>query len=107
MQKIFLSQSDLPIDFFIQLENSIKKIDGHTFLNLSDLKTYETEIWQYLETFNDNILTVNYLETIKQLWEVSNLYLNYGIYLIYTHHLLKLIRNNLIFKKKLLQYLIL
>ena len=25
MQKIFLSQSDLPIDFFIQLENSIKK----------------------------------------------------------------------------------
>lgn len=86
MQKIFLSQSDLPIDFFIQLENSIKKIDDHTFLNLSDLKTYETEIWQYLETFNDNILTVNYLETIKQLWEVSNLYLNYGIYLIYTHH---------------------
>lgn len=86
MQKIFLSQSDLPIDFFIQLENSIKKIDGHTFLNLSDLKTYEKEIWKYLETFNDNILTINYLETIKQLWEVSNLYLNYGIYLIYTHH---------------------
>ena len=86
MQKIFLSQSDLPIDFFIQLENSIKKIDEHTFLNLSDLKTYETEIWQYLETFNDNILTVNYLETIKKLWEVSNLYLNYGIYLIYIHH---------------------
>jgi hypothetical protein len=86
MQKIFLSQSDLPIDFFIQLENSIKKIDAHTFLNLSDLKTYETEIWKYLETFNDNILTVNYLETIKKLWEVSNLYLNYGIYLIYIHH---------------------
>lgn len=86
MQKIFLSQSDLPIDFFIQLENSIKKIDGRTFLNLSDLKTYEKEIWKYLETFNDNILTINYLETIKQLWEVSNLYLNYGIYLIYTHH---------------------
>ena len=86
MQKIFLSQSDLPIDFFIQLENSIKKIDDHTFLNLSDLKTYEKEIWKYLETFNDNILTINYLETIKQLWEVSNLYLNYGIYLIYTHH---------------------
>lgn len=86
MQKIFLSQSDLPIDFFIQLENSIKKIDAHTFLNLSDLKTYETEIWKYLETFNDNILTVNYLETIKKLWEVSNLYLNYGIYLIYIHN---------------------
>jgi hypothetical protein len=86
MQKIFLSQSDLPIDFFIQLENSIKKIDDHTFLNFVDLKTYEKEIWKYLETFNDNILTINYLETIKQLWEVSNLYLNYGIYLIYTHH---------------------
>lgn len=86
MQKIFLSQSDLPIDFFIQLENSIKKIDTHTFLNLSDLKTYETEIWKYLETFNDNILTINYLETIKKLWEVSNLYLNYGIYLIYIHN---------------------
>jgi hypothetical protein len=83
MQKIFLSQSDLPIDFFIQLENSIKKIDTCTFLNLSDLKTYETEIWKYLETFNDEILTINYLETIKKLWEVSNLYLNYGIYLIY------------------------
>lgn len=85
MQKIFLSQSDLPIDFFIQLENSIKKIDACTFLNFVDLKTYEKEIWKYLETFNDNILTINYLETIKQLWEVSNLYLNYGIYLIYIH----------------------
>ena len=79
MQKIFLSQSDLPIDFFIQLENSIKKIDTCTFLNFLDLKTYETEIWKYLETFNDEILTINYLETIKKLWEVSNLYLNYGI----------------------------
>lgn len=86
MQKIFLSQSDLPIDFFIQLENVIKKTDACTFLNLSDLKTYEIEIWKYLETFNDNILTINYLETIKKLWEVSNLYLNYGIYLIYIHH---------------------
>ena len=86
MQKIFLSQSDLPIDFFIQFENFIKKINDHSFLNLSDLKIYKTEIWKYLETFDDNILTINYLETIKQLWEVSNLYLNYGIYLIYTHH---------------------
>ena len=25
IQKIYFSQSDLPIDFFIQLENSIKK----------------------------------------------------------------------------------
>ena len=83
MQKIFLSQSDLPIDFFIQFENFIKKINDHSFLNLSDLKIYKTEIWKYLETFDDNILTINYLETIKQLWEVSNLYLNYGIYLIY------------------------
>jgi hypothetical protein len=83
MQKIFLSQSDLPIDFFIQLENSIKKTFGHSFLNLSDLKTLQIQIWKYLETFNDEILTVNYLETIKRLWEVSNLYLNYGIYLIY------------------------
>jgi hypothetical protein len=43
MQKIYFSQSDLPIDFFIQLENSIKKNYGHTFLNLSDLKTCENQ----------------------------------------------------------------
>lgn len=83
MQKIFLSQSDLPIDFFIQLEKSIKKIHGHSFLSLSDLKTSEIPLWEHLEKNNDEILTINYLETIKKLWEVSNLYLNYGIYLIY------------------------
>ena len=86
MQKIFLSQSDLPIDFFIQLENSIKKTHGYSFLSLSDLSIFEVQLWKYLETFNDKILTDNYLETIKKLWEVSNLYLNYGIYLIYIQH---------------------
>lgn len=83
MQKIFLSQTDLPIDFFIQLEKSIKKTHDCTFLNLSDLKTLEKQIWNYLEIFNVEILIVNYLETIQKLWEVSNLYLNYSIYLIY------------------------
>jgi hypothetical protein len=92
MQKIYLSQSDLPIDFFIQLENSIKKQIGvksdnisyhNTFLNISDLKTNEFQLWKYLETFDDNIPTNNYLETIKKLWEISQLYLNFSIYLLF------------------------
>ena len=83
MQKIFLSQSDLPIDFFCQLEQSIQKINKHSFIHLTDIETLDIQISTYLNTFNDTVLTNDYLDTIKKLWEVGNFYLNYSIYIIY------------------------
>jgi len=83
MQKIFLSQSDLPIDFFSQLEHYIENCYGHSFIHLTDLYTFEIDIFTYLNTFNDTVLTNCYFDTIKKLWEVASYYLNYSIYIIY------------------------
>ena len=81
LQKIFLSENDLEIDFFIILENYILKEYQIDFLKKSDLVIYEYRIWKYWMEYDDHIEpTVN---LNKKLWEVIQLYLNFSLFLIY------------------------
>ena len=81
LQKIFLSENDLEIDFFIILENYILKEYQLDFLKKSDLIIYEYRIWKYWMEYDDHIEpTVN---LNKKLWEVIQLYLNFSLFLIY------------------------
>jgi len=81
LQKIFLSENDLEIDFFIILENYIMKEYQIDFLKKSDLVIYEYRIWKYWMEYDDHIEpTVN---LNKKLWEVIQLYLNFSLFLIY------------------------
>jgi len=81
LQKIFLSENDLEIDFFIILENYIFKEYQLDFLKKSDLIIYEYRIWKYWMEYEDHIEpTVN---LNKKLWEVIQLYLNFSLFLIY------------------------
>jgi len=81
LQKIFLSENDLEIDFFIILENYIIKEYQIDFLKKSDLVVYEYRIWKYWMEYDDHIEpTVN---LNKKLWEVIQLYLNFSLFLIY------------------------
>lgn len=81
LQKIFLSENDLEIDFFIILENYIIKEYQIDFLKKSDLVLYEYRIWKYWMEYDDHIEpTVN---LNKKLWEVIQLYLNFSLFLIY------------------------
>jgi len=83
MQKIFLSQNNLSIDFFITLETYIKKEYKYEFINKADLVKLEKQIWNYWNNYNDEIAIINNTDTISSLWNVVQLYLNYSIYLIY------------------------
>ena len=81
LQKIFLSENDLEIDFFIILENIIFKEYQIDFLKKSDLVIYEFRIWKYWMEYDDHIEpTVN---LNKKIWEVIQLYLNFSLFLIY------------------------
>jgi len=81
LQKIFLSENDLEIDFFIILENYIFKEYQLDFLKKSDFIIYEYRIWKYWMEYEDHIEpTVN---LNKKLWEVIQLYLNFSLFLIY------------------------
>lgn len=81
LQKIFLSENDLEIDFFIILENYIFKEYQIDFLKKSDLVIYEYRIWKYWMEYDDHIEpTVN---LNKKIWEVIQLYLNFSLFLIY------------------------
>jgi hypothetical protein len=81
LHKIFLSENDLEIDFFIILENIIFKEYQIDFLKKSDLVIYEFRIWKYWMEYDDHIEpTVN---LNKKLWEVIQLYLNFSLFLIY------------------------
>lgn len=80
LQKIFLSENDLEIDFFIILENYIFKEYQLDFLKKSDLVLYEYKIWKYWMEYNDHIEPIN---LNKKLWEVIQLYFNFSLFLIY------------------------
>jgi len=86
MQKILLSQNNLPIDFFYNLEIYLKE-DKNTFLTITDLNNNEKNLWKYWNNYDDNIPTETSNITIKKLWEVVQLYLNFGIFLIYKNPL--------------------
>ena len=81
LQKIFLSENDLEIDFFIILENYIIKEYQIDFLKKSDLVLYEYRIWKYWMEYDDHIEPTINLN--KKLWEVIQLYLNFSLFLIY------------------------
>jgi len=81
LQKIFLSENDLEIDFFIILENIIFKEYQIDFLKKSDLVIYEYRIWKYWMEYDDHIEPTINLN--KKLWEVIQLYLNFSLFLIY------------------------
>ena len=84
MQKIYLSQNNLPIDFFNQLESQIKKFDI-SFLTKDDIFKMEGEIWKYITTYNE-IINIDKSESmIKKLWEVAQLNLNSAFYLLLLH----------------------
>ena len=82
MQKILLSQNNLPIDFFYNLEVYLKQ-DKNSFLTNTDLNNNDKNLWKYWSSYDDNIPTETSNITIKKLWEVVQLYLNFGIFLIY------------------------
>ena len=85
IQKIFLSQNNLAIDFFITLEKYTK----YKFINQNDLIKLEKPIWEYWNNYNNNISIEenNDIEVIKSLWNTVQTYLNFSIYLIYLHPL--------------------
>ena len=85
IQKIFLSQNNLAIDFFITLEKYTK----YKFINQNDLVKLEKPIWEYWNNYNNNISIEenNHIEVIKSLWNTVQTYLNFSIYLIYLHPL--------------------
>jgi len=84
-QKIFLSQNNLAIDFFISLEKCIESEYKYNFLKINDLVKFEKSIWEYWNNYNDEITITNNLETLKSLWDTVQLYLNFSSYLIYLH----------------------
>ena len=79
MQKILLSQNNLPIDFFHNLEVYLKQ-DKNSFLTFNDLNNHEKNLWKYWNNYDDNITTDNSSITIKKLWETVQLYLNFSIF---------------------------
>jgi hypothetical protein len=81
MQKIYLSQNNLPIDFFFNIENQIKQLNI-SFIKKEELSKMELTIWKYCTSFNENINLENSLDTIKRLWEVAQINLNSSIYLL-------------------------
>jgi hypothetical protein len=81
MQKIYLSQNDLPIDFFFNIENQIKQLNI-SFIKKEELSKMEMKIWKYCTSFNENINLENSLDTIKRLWEVAQINLNSSLYLL-------------------------
>jgi len=83
IQKIFLSQNNLSIDFFINLEKYIKAEYNFEFLKKTDLLPLEKHIWNFWNNYDDEIPIINNLETISKLCEVSQLYLNFLTYLLY------------------------
>ena len=87
IQKIFLSQNNLAVDFFITLEKSIKSEFGYEFINKEDLNTLQKPIWNYWNNSNDevDILINNHMLSIKSLWDNVQRYLNFSIYLIYLY----------------------
>ena len=87
IQKIFLSQNNLSIDFLITLQKIIKTEYNYDFINRAELFSMEKQIWNYWNTSDDEISITNNLETISRLWEISQLYLNFSTYLIYLHPL--------------------
>jgi len=82
-QKILLSQNNLAIDFFIVLEKYLIKEYELEFIKKEDFVNCESRIWDYWSNYIDTIPTTNYLETIQKIWEVSQLYLNFSLFLIY------------------------
>ena len=80
-QKIFLSENDLDIDFFIILERNLIKEFQIDFLKKTDLILYEKRIWKYWSDYDDIILTNN--EIYKKLWETIQLYFNFSLFLIF------------------------
>ena len=88
IQKIFLSQNNLAVDFFITLEKNIKSEFGYDFINKNDLNVLQKNIWNYWNNLDDSVLvsiTNNHLETVKSLWDTAQRYLNFAVYLIYLH----------------------
>ena len=85
IQKIFLSQNNLAIDFFITLEKTIKLEFGYEFINKEDLNILQKPIWDYWNNSDDNILNNNHIDTIKSLWDTVQRYLNFAVYLIYLY----------------------
>ena len=73
-QKIFLSQNNLAIDFFISLEKYIESEYKYNFLRIDDLVKFEKFIWEYWNNYNDEITITNNLETVKTLWDTVQLY---------------------------------
>ena len=87
IQKIFLSQNNLAVDFFITLEKSIKSELGYEFINKEDLNTLQKPIWDYWNNSNDevDVLINNHMLSIKSLWDNVQRYLNFSTYLIYLY----------------------
>ena len=83
-EKIYLSENNLSIDFFSTLEKEIDKL-GLSFIKKTDLNQMESIIWDYWNSYDDNIIinNDNHLDSIKKLWEVMQLYINFSVYLIY------------------------
>ena len=85
LQKIFLSQNNLDIDFFLVLEKITIMEFKLDFIKKEDIISYEKKIWQYWVDYDDDVIvtSINYNEAIKKLWEVVQLYLNFSLFLIY------------------------
>jgi hypothetical protein len=84
-QKILFSQNNLAIDFFLVLENHLKKEYGTDFLQKKDFSKFEKHVWDYWNNYNDTIPTNNNLETIKHVWDTVQLYLNFSCYVMYNN----------------------
>jgi hypothetical protein len=86
-EKVYLSENNLSIDFFLVLEKELSKM-GLSFIKKEELNKSENILWDYWNNYDDNIV-INQLsesfpiETIKKLWEVMQLYINFSMYLIY------------------------
>lgn len=87
IQKIFLSQNNLAVDFFITLEKTIKSDFGYEFINKEDLNLLQKPIWDYWNNSDENIIVSinNHMDTIKSLWDNVQKYLNFAVYLIYLY----------------------
>ena len=84
MQKIYLSQNNLPIDFFFNIENQINQLKI-SFIKKEELIKLDTKIWKYCTLFNETINLDNSLDTIKKLWEVAQINLNSSMYLLHLY----------------------
>ena len=56
-EKIYLSENNLSIDFFYSLEKELIKFDL-SFIKKSDLNKMENVLWEYWNSYDDNI-TIN------------------------------------------------